>query len=337
MKVILIITSALAALLFGLGSSSCQRNSTEPTEPIVVSYAPFETLALLWTAEEKGFFNKNGIKATYRKYNTGAGALDGMLKGEADIAVGPAEFPLVGKAFKKEKFRAIGSIDKIELIKVVARKDHGIEQIPDLKGKKVGTTIGTVAEFYLGRLLELNGMTMQDVDIVDLKKPSEWINAVIDGAIDAVVTAQPYANAARDGLGAKAVVWSAQSHQPMYALIIATDEWIEAHPELLNKFLKSLRQAEDYVIRNPVEAKAIVQNRLSLDAAYMETVWSQNQFGLTLDQSLILAMEDEARWMIGNSMTTEREVPDFLEFIYTEGLEAVKPEAIRIISRGEKP
>jgi len=62
----------------------------------------------------------------------------------------------------------------------------------------------------------------------------------------------------------------------------------------------------------------------------METVWFQNQFSLSLDQSLILAMEDEARWMISNSLTTEKTVPNFLDYIYPDGLSAVKPGAVRI-------
>ncbi len=229
----------------------------------------------------------------------------------------------------------MASIDKIEHIYVVARRDRGIQQVSDLKGKRVGTTIGTVAEFYLGRLLDLNGMTMQDLTVVNLKTPLEWANAVVDGSIDAVVTARAPANSARDRLGSNAVVWSAQSNRPMYALVIASDEWIKAHPELLKRFLKSLSQAEEFVIRNPTEAKNIVRKRLNFSAAYMETVWSQNQYGLSLDQSLITAMEDEARWMIKNNQpTNESLVPDFLDCIYEDALGTVKSEAVDII-RGE--
>jgi NitT/TauT family transport system substrate-binding protein len=90
-------------------------------------------------------------------------------------------------------------------------------------------------------------------------------------------------------------------------------------------------QAEEYAIRNPAEAKAIVQESLGLDSAYMETVWSQNHFSLSLDQSLILAMEDEARWMIAHGLTPETELPDFLDYIYVDGMEAVKPDAVNII------
>jgi len=42
-------------------------------------------------------------------------------------------------------------------------------------------------------------------------------------------------------------------------------------------------------------------------------------------------MEDEARWMIINNLTTEKQVPDFLDYIYMNGLEAVNPNAVDII------
>ena len=63
----------------------------------------------------------------------------------------------------------------------------------------------------------------------------------------------------------------------------------------------------------------------------MDTVWQQNQFSLTLDQSLVLAMEDEARWMIANNLTNATAVPDFRQYIYTDGLESVRPGSVNII------
>jgi len=317
----------VAFLAVVLGSVSC----SEKMESITVAYAPFESTTLFWIAQDQNFFNQNGLNVTPRKYDTGVGSLDGMVNGEADIVVGTNEFPLVGRALQKTGIRTIGSVAKSEFIYLIGRKDRGIEKVSDLKGKRIGTTFRTIAHFYLGRFLELNGMNMQDITLIELKTPEEWVNAVVNGDLDAVVTAQPYANAAKERLGANAIVWSAQNSQPLQTQVIATDEWITKHPDLVNRFLQSLILAEEYIIRNPAEAKAIVQKRLNLDAAYMETVWSQNQFSLSLDQSLIIAMEDEARWMIENNLTTEKQVPDFLDYIYVDGLEAVKPNAVNII------
>ncbi len=127
------------------------------------------------------------------------------------------------------------------------------------------------------------------------------------------------------------VVWPIQSEQPLYALVVARDDWLGAHPGPPVQFLASLADAEAYVAEHPAEARAIVQERLDLDAGYMDTVWQQNRFSLSLDQSLVAAMEDEGRWMIANNMTNATAIPDFGKYIDTAALEQVRPESVRFI------
>jgi NitT/TauT family transport system substrate-binding protein len=300
-------------------------------ETVKVAHPVFESLALFWVAQDQGFFNRNGLNVTSQKYDTGAGALNGMINGEADIAIGTAELPLVTKALHNEKIQIISCVDKLDFIYLVARKDRGIASVSDLAGKRVGTTVGTVAEFYLGRLLILNGLSVDNITLVDVQTPLEWVNAVTNGTIDAVVTAQPYANLAKEILGENAFVWAAQNSQPQYALIISKTDWIISNPEHVKKFLGSLLQAEEFVLSNPQEAKSIVKNEMNFTDEYVETVWKQNQYGLSLDQALLVAMEDESRWMISNNLTNATVVPNFLEFIYFEGLKFTKPDSVNII------
>jgi NitT/TauT family transport system substrate-binding protein len=117
----------------------------------------------------------------------------------------------------------------------------------------------------------------------------------------------------------------------MYGIMVSRDDWITRHPELVNRFVNSLVQAEEYIINHPDGAKAIIQKRFKFDRASIERMWQVHQFSLSLDQSLITAMEDEARWMIKNKLTSEKHVPDFVNYIYIDGLKAVKPEAVNII------
>jgi NitT/TauT family transport system substrate-binding protein len=174
-------------------------------------------------------------------------------------------------------------------------------------------------------------LNIQNITLVDVRTPTDWVNSVVNGTIDAVVTAQPYANSAKDALGENAFVLQAQSNQPQYALMISSDEWINAHPDLINRFLKSLLQAEEFANASPAEAKAIVKAHMNFTEAYIETVWKQNQFGLSLEQSLIAAMEGEARWLISNSLTNETTIPNFVDYIYLDGLMSVKPDSVNII------
>ena len=329
--IIAVIMLIIAIVLSSFVYLDSQKPYTGKMESISVAYSPFESVTLFWVAEQQHFFSQNGVNVTSREYSTGAGALDGVLKGEADIVVGTAEFPFTARVLNQARISTIGCIAKSEFTYLVGRADRGINEVSDLKGKTVGTTFGTIAHFYLGRFLELNGLNIQDVNLVNLKTPTEWVDAVVNGSIDAVATAQPYADLAKDGLGDNAVIWSIQSNQPLYANAIATDEWITNHPELVNRFLKSLLQAEDYAINHPAEAKAIVKNQMSISDAYADKVWSQNQFSLSLDQSLFLAMQDEAQWLISNNLTNATVVPKFIDYMYVDGLRSVKPGALNII------
>ena len=331
LTVLAVIILVIAIVLSSFVYLNSQKPYAGKTESINVAYSPFESLTLFWVAENQNFFSQNGLNVTSHKYNTGAGALDGVLNGEDNIVVGTTEFPLTSNILNGAQIRTISSIAKSEFIYLVARADRGINEVSDLKGKTIGTTFGTIAHFYLGRFLELNGMSLQDVNLINLKTPAEWVNAVVNGSVDAVATAQPYAESAMEGLGDNAVFWSIQSSQPLYAEAIATDTWITNNPGLVTRFLNSLSQAEDFVINHPDQAKAIVKNQMSLSDAYADKVWSQNQFSLSLDQSLLLAMQGEAQWLINNDLTNALVVPNFVDYVYVDGLNSVKPGAVNII------
>jgi ABC-type nitrate/sulfonate/bicarbonate transport system substrate-binding protein len=330
----LVIIAVIVLIIAAVLSSFVYLNSPKPytgkMKSIDVAYSPFESLALFWVAQEKGFFSQNALNITVHSYNSGAAALSGVINGEANIAVGTSEFPLVIRALNHESIQTIGTISKSNFVYLVARADRCISAVSDLKGKTIGTTFGTIAHYYLGRFLVLNGLKIEDVTLVDLKTPTDWVNAVVNGSIDAVATAQPYANSAKEGLGANAVVRSINSNQPQFTQAVATNKWIADHPELCSSFLRALNQAEKFVASHPTEAKAIVKQQMNFTDAYMETVWAQNQYSLSLDPALIQAMESEARWLIGNNLTNQTTIPDFINYVYTNGLASVKPESMTI-------
>lgn len=323
--VILVGISAVAS-----SSVSCQRGYSGPAESITLGTVLLEPAAPLIIAEDQQFFTQNGIDITLKVYDTGLSAVNAMLNGEVDIAAPVAEYVLVGKAFNKDKIKTIASIDEADYTFIIGRKDRGIQAIADLKGKKIGVARGTVMEFYLGRFLELHGMNIKDVVLVDTKL-TQTADAIIEGNIDAVISFIPYAKTAQNELGDNVVLLPAQCSQVLYGLVICRDGWITGHPDLVNRLLKSLAQAEEYIVQHPAEAKVIVQNRLNLDDAYMSEFWPEHQFSLSLDESLIAAMKDEARWMIADNLTTEKQIPDFLNYMYIDGLKAIKPEAVKII------
>ena len=75
---------------------------------------------------------------------------------------------------------------------------------------------------------------------------------------------------------------------------------------------------------------ALTEKQLNLTSSYLASIWGGYQFSVTLDQSLILLMQNEAQWLISNSLTTTTQAPNFLNYIYTNGLETVSPDSVNI-------
>ncbi len=309
-------------------TNSLPTSSGKP-ESITVGMESNQVNSLIIIADDQGYFAANGLNVTIKNYPSGAAAVNGMLTGGADIATS-TEFVIVGKALAHEQINTFATIDKFQQIDIIGRNERGIENASGLKGKTIGVPKKTAAEFYLGRYLGLHNLSMQDVTLVDVA-PMQSPDAFLNGSVDAIVTWQPYIGTIEEQIGNSTVIWPAQSDQPAYCCVSSTDNWTSLHPGAIDNFLKSLDQAEKYSIDHPDNAKAIVQKRMHYDDAFITAIWPDHQFSLTLDQSLVMAMEDEGRWMIANNLTAEKAIPDYRDYIYTKGIEEVKPESMNII------
>jgi NitT/TauT family transport system substrate-binding protein len=126
-------------------------------------------------------------------------------------------------------------------------------------------------------------------------------------------------------------VWQLQGEQRLSTLLYGTSDLTKQRPEIIERYLRSLVQAEDYIRQHNDEARDIVGKYLHYEEPYMTTVWSHINYDVSLDQDLLITMEDQARWAIENKLTTATTIPDFLEFMYFDGLEAVKPDGITVV------
>ena len=331
-----LIIAAIAVVAVSLLSASLFYPSSPiyylgKTQSVTIGNAQsFECDTLILVAQKQNFFGENGLNITIRDYPSGLAAINGLLNGEVDIAA-TAEFPLVSRAFAGTNVSALATIAKTELQDIICRKDRGIEQVSDLLGKKIGVTKGTIAEFYLGRFLQINRLSSENVTLLNVS-PADSINAIINGTVDAIITWQPYAYTIETQLGSNSIVWPAQSDQRTFIVEVAKNDWIKRYPDAVNRFLNSLNQAEQYLVQNPSQVEDMIQTKLNYSDDYMAAIWHKNTFSLSLEQSLLLAMEGEARWMISNSLTNQTAVPDFLNYFYFDGLKAVKPESVNMIS-----
>ena len=279
---------------------------------------------------QQGYFLKNGLEPNIQYYEAGKLALEALIGGKADLAT-VADAAFMPKTFDNPDLRILTTIEVTnDMVRLVVRKDSGIIQPANLKGKRIGVTKNTIADFFLSNFLLLYNLSIADVIIVDLL-PSQMEEAITKGSIDAVSTWEPHAHNIVSALGNNSVVWLEQTNKDSYFLIVGKEKWIDAHPALVKRFLSTLQNGEEYIKENDKQVKELAVKHFNITEPYADFIWPKIKFELSLPQALILALEDLARWSIENKLTDKTEVPNYLNYIYFYALESVKPEAVTII------
>jgi NitT/TauT family transport system substrate-binding protein len=300
---------------------------TGPVEKITLAAYAGETGALVYVAEDQGYFEKNGLEVTIKDYESGKAAADALIDGEADICTS-AGFVLVSNSFDYADLRVLGTVATAEVKELVARKDKEITIIDDLKGKKIGVTKKSGGEFSLVKFLTFNRISLQDVELVDLK-PSEIVEAISNGDIDAAFTWDPHVYNIKKQLGDNAIGWP--GGQDFYFVLITKEDWVKNNPAAAKRFTKSVLEAEDYIKDNSEESKEFVKDRFDYESDYIDYSWPKQEFAVILKQAMLITFEDQARWRIEHGLTDATEVPNYLDYIYMDALEEIKPEAVGII------
>jgi ABC-type nitrate/sulfonate/bicarbonate transport system substrate-binding protein len=318
----LIIASIAGTLIY-------QNLTTPPTlEPVTVGHVPVESFALLYIAQQQGYFTTHGLNVTISDYATGTVAAQALTSGTVDIA-GSSEYVVAYNAIEKQNISVVASLGEAQIVDLIASNHSGITQPSDLKGKTIATAKSTVAEFDLGLFLQENGLTLQDINLVYFP-PGQSAAAISNNSVDAVVTWQLYSEQVKMALSDGYMSWPLQTHEPFFSVLSCRNDWLTSHSQIVNKLLLGLADAQSYIENHPSETQQVIKARFNYTDSYITSVWPRNNCTLTLTQKMLDVMSDEAAWMINNRLTTQKTMPNLQNYIDSTQLKVVKPEAVTI-------
>ncbi len=323
----LLLAAALAAAAVAYAVS--HRNPPPSPEKITFGIVMTDNAALVYVAAELSLFSKYGVEPSIKEYDVGSSVIEDLQQGKLDFAV-TSEFALVSEAFARNDLLAVASVALSDNIRLVARRDRGIEAPDDLKGTTIGVLRGTTCEFFLDTFLAFNGILDREVKIVNIK-PSDAASGILARNMDAAMLWDPYAYRLATALGRNAVVWDGQNGQDYYVLLVSTKEFIGLHEAAVEDVLRALLDAERFVESNPEAAKKIIRKRFQYDSAYTAWLWQKSKLKLSLTQDLLIHMEDEGRWLKKKGFHDSSQIPNYYADMYLVALEKVDPEAVSII------
>ena len=315
------------SLVLSLGS--CAKKEPQ-IEKISVAEGLAPAAAPLFVADAKGLWQEEALEVSAQTFLSGKLCLDAVLGGKVEVAT-VAETPLVHAGMQAQKFYVICTFMASERsLKVIARKDSDIAKPEDLKGKKVATLFGTSAEFFMDTFLTANGLSRDDVKATNLKPP-DMVSAIVRGDVDACFIWEPHVHNMKKVLGDNGVVFWRKGLYTETFNLVALQDYVDKHPEVIERVLKTMLRAEQFIQANRDEAIKIVSEKVGLDVETLESIWEDYNFTIALDPILVAYMQKEGEWAktMGSAPATA-EVPDYRAFIYTDGLKKLKPERMTL-------
>jgi NitT/TauT family transport system substrate-binding protein len=153
-------------------------------EKIRIGVPLFPTVSFpVFIAQEKGFFEKHGLKAEIIRINSEPTTYQALISGDIDATSG-APTGLVQSNIQGVPVVSLGSWDNLVSYTIATREK--IDGLSQLKGKKIGVNrLGGKSSLVLRVMLEDAGLnSMKDVTLLQLGGSQERLAALIRGGID---------------------------------------------------------------------------------------------------------------------------------------------------------
>lgn len=168
----------------------------------------------------------------------------------------------------------IGTLVATPLNSIIALKDGPVKSLKDLKGKKVGFSVGGFEDALLGAMLEKHGLSLKDVTLVNVN--FSLSPALFAGQVDAIVGGFRNFELNQMAIEGKPgrPFFPEEEGVPTYDELIFIAARDRANDPRLGRFLDAVERGTTYMINHPDEAWALfIKGRPDLDTELNKRAW----------------------------------------------------------------
>ncbi|MFZ7143474.1 ABC transporter substrate-binding protein [Avibacterium avium] len=281
----------LCSLIFALGMSISVQAKEKLT--LLLDWFVNPDHAAIIVAQQKGFFAENGLQVEIIEPADPSMPPKLVAAGQADLAV-DYQPQLQMQVAEGLPLVRVGTLISTPLNSLVVLKDSGIEQIADLKGKKIGYSVSGFEDALLGAMLKSAHLSLNDVELVNVN----WSlsPALFSGQVDAVIGAFRNFELNQMEIEKKPgkAFYPEEQGVPMYDELIVVANKNQLPAKKIRAFLTALEQASVYILNHPQQSwQAFVSYKpQDLDNELNRLAWRDTLPRLSLRPSAL----DNARY-----------------------------------------
>lgn len=245
--------AVIVFVLFSLSIAACAPGQQAEDTNLKMGLLPILDILPFYVAEQKGYFEAEGINVEFVPVKSAqerdalmqAGEIDGMLNDLISTGLfnrDDVQIQIVATARR--------AYPESPQFRVLAAPDGNVTSTSDLAGVPIGISQNTIIEYITDRLLEAEGLSPDQIEILEVSAIPVRFEQLMEGQIQAATLPDPLAQGAVAG-GATLVVDDSQHTQYSQSVLSFSTEAIGAKPNSIKKFLKAWNRAVADLNSNP--------------------------------------------------------------------------------------
>ena len=305
----------LGLLICG-GTAGAQTKMTIATgvDPVFSAY---------YVAQQEGLFKKHGLDVRINTGPSGSAMVSFLINGQIESAFGSE---IAGVSNHNLDPNVVVVAQATRLVRWIAIVGRNMDNLDQLKGKKIGVARGSGGEVFWLALIDKLKLNAADYTVVNVEAP-EMVAALERGNIDAYAVWEPWVTRGLAAVKNTEVLKDQENILEQGVYIYMNLGWIKKNPEQAEGFVRALIEATDLINRDRKRAAKDVSDFLkSLDPPLVEQLMTKLRFEMVLDDFTIsLFRLAETQLKQQGKLTKPL---DLGAFVYPDLLRKIQPKSV---------
>ena len=246
-------------------------------------------------------FKANGkeMMVNYAEITSGADQTQALASGDVDILYAVGGTSVVSAAANGADIKILNMYSRSPKAFCLYSKDDSIKSAEDLRGKTIAGPTGTNLHQLLVAYLAEAGMTIDDVNYVNMKIPDA--KAALDGgSVDAALVAGPTAYKSKQQ--GYHLVTDGEGLTDAVIAVAVREDFYNEHKDIIDMFMNAEDKIIEYMENNYDETMDIVATELDLDKSAVEEMYTQYDFNPEITEEDRAAFQNVADFMYDTGM-----------------------------------
>lgn len=312
------------------GQQAASPNNFTSGEKKVVRIYRSKQLSALSVLEVQGTLDKAlqplGFTVKWLEFAAGPQELEALRVNGLDIASTAESPPVFAQAAGSPFVYLAATPPSGKAISLLVPPNSSIQNVTDLKGKRVAFQKASIGHYLLVKALEKKGLKLSDVESIYMPPPDANV-AFSQGRVDAWFIWEPFVTRAVQKKVGR-VLLDGGDLRDTGNFYSTTPTFLKEHPDVIKVFLTQLQQAEIWSRSHPKEMAELLTSITQLDAPTLEIMHSKYDWGLRPITEQVIQKQQEVADMWYNLKLLPKKVNVRDGFLKPEEYAAFTPKEV---------